>query len=47
MSELRAFLDGALVGTFEMSAAGNTTFTYDDEYRARSVSTRREPVRTT
>lgn len=39
MSELRAFLDGVLVGAFEMSAAGNTTFTYDDGYRSRSTAT--------
>lgn len=39
MSELRAFLDGVLVGTFEMSATGNTTFTYDDEYRSDAAAT--------
>ena len=39
MSELRAFLDGVLVGAFEMSAAGNTTFTYDDGYRSLPTAT--------
>lgn len=33
MSELRMFLDGVPVGTFEMNAGGNTTFTYDEAYR--------------
>jgi len=39
MDELRAFLDGTPVGTFEMSAAGNTTFTYDDAYRSLPTAT--------
>jgi len=39
MSELRAFLDGAPVGAFEMSATGNTTFTYDDGYRSSTAAT--------
>lgn len=39
MSELRAFLDGVPVGVFEMSATGNTTFTYDDGYRSRPAVT--------
>lgn len=33
LSELRAYLDGTAVGTFQRTASGNTTFTYDDEHR--------------
>lgn len=33
MSELHAFLDGVPVGSFAMSAGGNTTFAYGEAYR--------------
>lgn len=37
--ELRAYLDGAFVGVVRQSPQGNTTFSYDDEYRRANGST--------
>ncbi len=31
--ELRAYQDSIPIGTFAQTAAGNTTFTYDDAHR--------------
>ncbi|MGU3410579.1 type II toxin-antitoxin system HipA family toxin [Microbacterium sp. M1A1_1b] len=39
MGELRTYLDGTPVGSFEMSATGNVTFTYDDHYRSAPQAT--------
>ncbi|GAB3582975.1 type II toxin-antitoxin system HipA family toxin [Leifsonia lichenia] len=38
-SELRAYLDGTAIGTFHRTVSGNTTFTYDDDYRQQADAT--------
>lgn len=38
-SELNVYLDGVHAGTFEQSAQGSLSFTYDDEYRRRGDAT--------
>lgn len=37
--ELKAYLDGVLAGVVRQTPQGNTTFSYDDEYRRAADST--------